>query len=452
MAGTYHLANLHDNSYRTWTIPTPKIDDIPDGTSQELTFEIWQQLRQQVFNSMKYYPCLTGVSLEYVLNYLGARYNRDETTVIYTKDKHDNPIKLADGSYAHLLKVKEDKFNARMHKRAKDGKLPYSSGQHIALYTNEEALEPLKVMPQVPPRNMIFTFINASGDCKAIMLGVHSDENTKNDVRDEDTGEIYEYDKLYEGIYVDALCGAGSGGAGTNFFKILRNLYPQINFTLKATIDATSFYPTLKLNPGFTFGTCEKKQKQNDSDEIVRLLSSLPIAERTPFFAKYELLTKDQKNAVKLLFQHNLADDQNNALGRWKTRLNAKGGEMQEECSFFADESDAIDDKAAARLYRNQCLDNGVKMSSCTTKKKKKLKIVAYAASDTAKMEKKLESIAREARRQFGSTVTKKIVSARLSDKVQADTMWDAFQKYNLLDSPEKKSSTKKKKSHKKKA
>jgi len=450
MAGTYHLANLHDQSYTTWTIPTAKIDvdKIPANRPQKLTFEIWNQLREQVFDSMKYYPCLTGVSLEYVLNYTGAKYSKDEIEVIYELDEKGKRIQWPDKSYKHTIKVRQAKFNARMHKRDNGGKLPYSGGQHIALYTDEEALNPAKVKPEIPPRNMIFTFIDGkTNDCKAFMLGVHSDKNTKNDIRDEETGDTYDYDELYEGIYVDALCAAGSGGAGTNFFKILRKIY-KTNLTLKATKDAISYYPTLELDPKFSFGTCEKKIKQNDSAEIVRLLSSLSVAERTPFFKDYNYLTQEQKRAIKLVLQHNLADDQNNASGRWKTRLNEQGNEVKAQCPFFVDEADAIDDKEAARLYRNGCLDNGVKMSSCQTKKKQ-LKITAYSESDADMLEQRVQNLAREARRHFGHSVTKKNVFARLQNKEKTDTMWHLFEKYNLINSPQKKSP--KAKSHKKK-
>lgn len=314
-----------------------------------LTIAHWDAARQQVLDAMSRNACDFGVGMPYVLNHSDATYYANEYTSEPVKDK-DNPVYYSDKK---TRKLKHTMFSEKIMKRIADKKM-YALGQHIALYENETFNDPSKIFG-VPARNMIFTFVE-NGQCLAFMLAVHSDTDTKRTLNGDD------YDDLYQGIYVDVVCGASSKGAARQMFTLLQSTF-QCSITLKATADAMSYYPTLTdINPTFSYGTCSKKVDPQVNAEILDLLARDPH-KGTPYPTKYANLSQERKDAVKLIFKHNLAHDQNSTELRWKTSIGRNGREIAAKCPYIVDGD--LDDKEAKGLYENNCLQNGSKMSSC---------------------------------------------------------------------------------------
>jgi len=343
---SYHLANAHDGTYHTWS----------PHSKETLTKPLWNRARAQVMESLEYNVCAGGVSLEYILNYVGAAYKPEELkkTAVMVEEGGVKRIKrYTDKEYQYEFVVQPS-----FRKRIQTTK-PYAMGQHMALYPGETLQNP-KESVHVPARNMIFTYLK-DGVCRGFMLAVYSDRDTY------DTVEGNDYDALYEGIYIDVICATGTRGAGKQMIQLLRSLY-TCNITLKATPNAMSYYPT--LDPPFSFGTCNKKADQALNDDLVRLMKE-DVHKGSPYkkHDNYEGLSPQRKEIVKLIFKHNLAHDQNSSEMLWADTLTKSGKTKKAPCPYTI-EGD-ISDKEAAHMYKNDCLKNGTKMSTCIRTRKR---------------------------------------------------------------------------------
>ena len=337
---SYHLANAHDGSYHTWS----------PHSKEKLTKSLWNRARSQVMESLEYNVCAGGVSLEYILNYDGAAYKPEELkkNAVMVEDENGKRIKrYTDNEYVYEYTVLPS-FRKRM-----EATRPYAMGQHIALYPGEPMQEPDKTV-NVPARNMILTYLK-NGVCRGFLLAVYSNHDTYETVDGND------YDNLYEGIYIDVICAAGSKGAGKQMIQLLRSLY-TCNITLKATPNAMSYYPT--LDPPFSFGTCHNKSDTAVNSELVRLMKE-DTHRGSPYkkLDNYEGLSPQRKEIVKLIFKHNLANEQNSADMLWADTVTKSGKPKKALCPYTV-EGD-ISDKEAAYMYKNDCLKNGSKMSTC---------------------------------------------------------------------------------------
>jgi hypothetical protein len=343
---SYHLANAHDGTYHSWN----------PHTKEKLTKSLWDKARMQVMESLEYNVCAGGVSLEYILNYAEAAYKPEElikTAVMVDTDTGKRKKRYTDNEFVYEYTVKPT-----FRKRMQDTR-PYAMGQHIALYKGESMKEPSKSV-DVPARNMILTYLK-DGACRGFVLAVYSDRDTYQTVDGND------YDSLYEGIYIDVICAAGTRGAGKQMIQHLRSLYP-CNITLKATPNAMSYYPTLE--PPFSFGTCSDKTDSTVNDTLVRLMKE-DQHKGSPYkkLDNYEGLSPERKEIVKLIFKHNLAQDQNSTDMLWAETLSKTGKPKKALCPYIL-EGD-VSDREAAYMYKNDCLKNGSKMSTCIRTKKR---------------------------------------------------------------------------------